>query len=109
MKLEDIQKKETRLPPDLRLCNYCNTNKCEDEYHFTIECPYYKNERNTLIEKIAKDYPHIRNVNSQELFIWFMANLDPKVITSFTKFIYECFNKRANIQNVKIQKDDKCK
>ena len=33
------------LPVENRLCEICNQNEVEDEFHFLMECPFYHHER----------------------------------------------------------------
>ena len=35
----------TKTPREQRLCEYCDTNEIEDEYHFTLSCKYYEQQR----------------------------------------------------------------
>ena len=92
-------KKEVRLNPDERICKQCNTNKCEDEYHFTMVCSLYEKERSEMIENVAKIYPRVKNYDKNQLFTWIMANLDPSVIKIVTKYIHKCFIKRLETSN----------
>ena len=89
-------KKEARLAPELRTCNHCNTNNCEDEFHFLTTCPFYENERQIMMENIIKIHPQIINYDNKQLYIWLMANLDPAVINLTTKYVYESYIKRSN-------------
>ena len=37
------------LPVENRLCEICNQNKVEDEFHFLMECPFYHLEREQML------------------------------------------------------------
>ena len=37
------------LPVEHRLCEICNQNKVEDEFHFLMECPFYHHERQQML------------------------------------------------------------
>ena len=37
------------LPVENRLCEICNQNKVEDEFHFLMECPFYHHERQQML------------------------------------------------------------
>jgi hypothetical protein len=37
-----------KTPREQRLCEYCDTNEIEDEYHLTLSCKYYEQQRNDL-------------------------------------------------------------
>ena len=37
------------LPAENRLCEICNQNKVEDEFHFLMECPFYHHERQQML------------------------------------------------------------
>lgn len=87
-------KLQERLPPNERLCKKCPLNICEDEFHFLIICPFYEEERNTLMNNVRTLFPHIRAYNCHELFGWLMANLDENVLLSLAKYVHSSFTKR---------------
>ena len=37
-----------------RLCQICNKGKVEDEFHFLMQCPFYTEDRLTLMEHIIQ-------------------------------------------------------
>ena len=41
-----------RLPPSQRICKYCTSGLCEDEFHFMIHCDLYKDFRSDLLNTI---------------------------------------------------------
>ena len=88
--------KKDRLAPHLRICKMCNLDKCENELHFVIHCPYYKEEREAFLIEFEKLTPliKIRDLPEENLFIYFMANVDPKILGLFTKFIHTIYSKR---------------
>ena len=53
----------------------CDMNDVEDEYHFILECPFYKNLRHLYIKKYYWSKPSVFNLvqllsvqNRKELF-----------------------------------------
>ena len=85
-----------RLPPESRLCRQCDLNTCENEFHFVIICPKYEKNRKDLVKLLAKKYPLINLFSSEELYIWFMCNVEPYVLIQFAKYIHSSFSTRQN-------------
>ena len=42
-----------------RTCGFCNTNDIEDEYHFVLICPLYKDIRSSFIKRYFKNHPSV--------------------------------------------------
>ena len=47
-----------KIEKENRLCNFCNLNAIEDEFHFLIDCPKYKKLREPTLKSI-QDTEHI--------------------------------------------------
>ena len=84
-----------RLPPDQRLCNKCNLKKCEDEFHFIIECPYYNATRDTMLTAMTERFNYISNYDKTEIYNWLISNQDDFVNINLAKFVKEAFLKRS--------------
>ena len=41
----------------LRICQFCNLNVTEDEYHFLLVCPAYRYLRNTVLPRYYCSWP----------------------------------------------------
>ena len=92
---------EQRLPPSERICNKCQLNLCEDELHFILTCPVYKEERESFMQKLKQLFELINfnMLSPNELFIWMMSSVDEEFLRMFTKYLYVIYTKR-NITNL---------
>ena len=57
-KLAVVTGKWYKINKEKRLCNFCNLNAIEDEFHFLIDCPNYKKLRKSPFKSI-QDTEHI--------------------------------------------------
>ena len=74
-----------------RVCKYCNENKVENEYHFTLECTKYEEQRKCFIESLPIEF---RNKSSHELFLLLMKSNISSLISPFAKFIQNITDER---------------
>lgn len=91
-------KPNERKEPRERLCTFCDLRECEDEFHFVMRCPLYKQQRKILFENFVSLYPVIREYSEQNQFIWIMASTDIDIIGEFAKFVRECFIVRSSFE-----------
>ena len=47
-----------------RICNLCNNNQVGDEYHYILECKYFKVQRSLYLHKKYTDRPNTLKFNS---------------------------------------------
>ena len=83
-----------KTPPELRLCQLCESGEIEDETHFLTTCSLYKSERDklfTYIENTCQNFTHLNPVNK---LIWLFSAEQPDIVRSVAKFIRTCFNIR---------------
>ena len=52
LRIETGRYARPRLPPESRLCQVCNEQKIEDEFHFLFECKVYEEERFLWLSKL---------------------------------------------------------
>ena len=57
------------VPPEQRLCEYCSMNKIEDEYHYLVECPLYKDNRSKLFSYIIEENKYFPVYNHTEIYM----------------------------------------
>ena len=86
--------------PNQRLCQMCNLNKTEDEFHFLTVCPKYTTGRDKLLNTIDMS-PRIKELSGENLAIWLLTNEEKNVCKAVGKFILESFQirKSPNTQN----------
>ena len=75
-----------------RICNVCNSNKVESEYHFLLCCPFYSSLRTNYFGKL----PWL-NV---QLFVNMLSSNQNKMILKIAKYLRDAFNLRnEQLQN----------
>ena len=76
-----------------RKCNLCNLNDLEDEFHFTLICPIYKDLRIAYIQKYFYKRPNVMK------FLELLNSTRPKILNNLAVFILKAFKLRQNILN----------
>ena len=61
-----------KLKLEERLCNLCNLNAVEDEFHFVCVCTKYEKERNVLFNQINSENQEFINLSLRDKFIYIM-------------------------------------
>ena len=79
-----------------RVCEVCK-EQVEDEIHFLIKCPCYKEQRVTLFNKLEKEFKNFRNLNDENKFIWLLSSEDKIVIMAVYKLLSDLFEKRKEL------------
>ena len=96
LKIETGRYAQNRIERNLRYCTICNSNEIEDEFHFVIMCPSYRELRKKFIKSYYYKKP------SMLKFIELLQNKTFPVLLNLCKFIQQAFNVRSSlsIQNV---------
>ena len=76
-----------------RVCSLCNV--VENEYHFVMICPIYRELRSEFLCKIKSMFPFISQYSLYEQFLFFMGFDDYNLHCEFSKFIFNAFNIRS--------------
>ena len=50
------------IPRSNRLCTCCSLNHIENEYHFILICPMYREQRLKFLPKFAYSWPNIQKI-----------------------------------------------
>jgi hypothetical protein len=88
-----------KTPEENRLCIYCVGNKVENEVHFLIDCPNYKDDRLKLMQAISPFIPNLADLNSNEKFVRILSSKIPEILKPLGKFIFKSIEKRASFQS----------
>ena len=70
------------VPRDKRLCKSCNMNRIEDEFHFLLVCPKYRELRKKYFKTYFCHWPTLHKFEN------LMSATSNKVIGNISKFIY---------------------
>ena len=73
-----------------RLCNKCNMQTIEHEYHFVMACPFYRDIRREILPRYYCVWP------TQQKFINLMTASQQCVLRNLAKFVYCAFELRNN-------------
>ena len=74
-----------------RICQFCNMGKVEDEYHFLLVCPYYRDLRRKFLKPYFCHWPTLMK------FETLLLKTSKHSVTSLSKYIYFAFQKRNSI------------
>jgi hypothetical protein len=72
-----------------RLCQNCNQNKVESEYHFLMCCPLYKDLRQKFLPKFCLSWPNINKFNLV------LNSNNHRIIVRVCKFLKEAYKLRS--------------
>ncbi len=83
----------SNMPVNERLCKLCNTNNVENEYHFLLTCPVYKEIRQKLFNNISRRNEEFSQLDTMQQFV--------KINTEYHKFLAlylnEAWQKRQSV------------
>ena len=74
-----------------RICTRCNMQAVEDEYHFALVCPFYRELRFECLPRYYCVWPNIQKFTS------LLASNQTSLIKKLSKFIYQANLKRESI------------
>jgi sorting nexin-29 len=81
--------KNAYTKPEDRLCTICDLGECENEKHFLLTCPAYKDERKEVFKFISISNKWFTGYSDDEKLVWILSNEDPQIMQKVAKFIYE--------------------
>ena len=86
-----------RKPLSERICNLCNLNQIEDEFHFFMTCPFYNDERE-IYKACLQSLSSMSLSPTRETYTTLMqcANGDLEFSRATCQFVNACFAKRKS-------------
>jgi predicted transposase YbfD/YdcC len=78
-----------------RVCQMCDLNVAEDEFHLLTICPHYETLRETILSTSVNN-PNIHILNKEDKAIWLLTNEDKNICKALGKYIHACFKERKN-------------
>ena len=85
-----------KIPQDQRICECCELDEVENEFHFTIKCTLYRQYRNDMFNYFNQSNNE-KWLKSNTLFDKFkiiMQPCDQKTAIVVCQFFKSCFNMR---------------
>ena len=76
------------IPVEQRLCKHCDSMAIEDEVHFLLKCPRFKNERNGLLECVNMYFPGIATLSMNDQFQVIMSCCEPRLLMQLGRYLY---------------------
>jgi hypothetical protein len=81
------------IPRESRLCNKCSYNQIENEYHFLLICPFYRELRKQFIPRYYFSWPNMNKFKD------LMQTSNKKHINNLAKFVHLAMDMRNNVIN----------
>ena len=96
MEVKPFTNRNKYIKPEERiLCDNCELDRPEDEFHILIVCPIkYKSLRNTLFEFCIETNKYFLNYNDENKFLWIIVSEDMRLLNKLGTFISEAFEMR---------------
>ena len=87
-----------RLPPENRICQICNLNAVEDEFHFIMKCSAYSDIRLTLLKQTDETLV-TQNLSDRPMdyFLRIMSASEFDLVKIVADYVSSAFNIRANL------------
>ena len=102
LQIETGRFNKIKTPREERFCIYCktqNVSSVENEVHFLLSCPLYRDERKNFLDTIHRIAPSTMSLNDQNMFIWLMSQEDYKTTKLLGNFCKKLFDKRTRYFN----------
>jgi len=94
LSIEKGRHNKPKTPLCDRKCLLCSQDQIEDEKHFVLKCPFYKEERGELYCNVVCINPDFENIDDDRKFSFLLCSSDERILTWFGKFLHLCFYKR---------------
>ena len=96
LRIETGRYARPRLPPESRLCQVCNEQKVEDEFHFLFECKIYEQERFLWLNKLRLAANFQQKTQEEKLDLVLNEHTNVKLTA---QYIIDIFDSRSKIVN----------
>ena len=83
--------RHNNIPREQRLCTLCKLKKIEDEYHFLLVCPCYRDIRSRFLKTYYCAWP------SYNKYINLLTLKSKKTILNLSKYIYVAMQRRKKL------------
>ena len=76
---------------DDRICILCNSNQIENEYHFLLTCPFYRDLRKTYLKRYYYQWPTLNKFDN------LMSITNRTIVINLAKYVYFASQQRKQI------------
>ena len=89
--------KNCYIPETQRVCGCCDLREKEDELHFMIKCPRYKDLREIVFREVSQQNGHFNSYLEDQKLIWLLSNEDIETSKIVARFISESMEIRSQM------------
>ena len=80
--LEIERGRYSNVDRDDRICLLCNSNQIENEYHFLLTCPFYRDLRKTYLKLYYYQWPTLDKFDN------LMSTTNRTIVINLAKYVY---------------------
>ena len=96
-KLETETGRYDNIPRDEMLCSLCNSNRIDDETHFSLDCPSFSSIREMFLSKPEPKIPFPRLEPHEALLSHLINSSDYFIKIQLISIISSCFELRDKV------------
>ena len=85
------------IPRDEMLCSLCNSNRIDDETHFSLDCPSFSPIREMFFSKLEPQIPFLRLEPHETLLSHLINSSDYFIKIQLISIISSCFELRDKV------------
>ena len=87
--IEEGRYNRVNMPLERRLCRFCTTNDIEDEFHFILVCPLYRNLRVMYIKRYYYVNP------SMFKLVQLLSTKNKKMLSNLARYLINAMKIRS--------------
>ena len=76
-----------KIPREQRFCEFCDAHEIEDEFHFSLSCKYYEQQRKDLNSILKTKMKTPINFETNDDLLYLLSSNDPDLVNIFSKYI----------------------
>ena len=85
------------MPPELRLCKYCESEAVDDELHIRINCDFHLRDSQILFSLLGENIDNFYSLTDIDKFKEILTSQRHDVILALGKFIHDGFKSRDRV------------
>jgi len=82
------------IPPERRVCKFCDSKNVDDELHFLIHCDFHSTARQTFYSHLRHLITNFDTLKDMDKFREILVSTNDDVILALGKFIHDGFKSR---------------
>ena len=81
-----------KIAKEERKCRYCNRDDVEDDKHFLLKCPLYKEERLSLCDSVVLN---VSAMSQGDVFVHLLSSKEPTTVKALGTFFIQCIHEKG--------------